>query len=135
MPSQVFKNAFLNINGVDLSANMQSLALEYSAESLDETNMSADTRKMKGGLKVTGWDLVFFQNFACVDATFFGLVGCQTSVEFRACNACSSAGNPIWEQTIMVQSYPPAGGAVGDLLMTNVRLEPAGSLRHCAVAS
>ena len=135
MASQLWKNVFFNINGVDLSGNIQSLALTYEAESLDETAMGADTRKMKGGLKVTGWDVTFFQNFACVDATMFGIVGCQTSIEVRACNACSSAGNPVWEQTIMVQSYPPMGGSVGELLMTNARLEPAGSLRHCAAAS
>ena len=123
------------LNNVDLSGNVQSLQLNYEAASLDETAMGADTRKMKGGLKNVSWDVTFFQNYACVDATLFGLVGCQTSIEFRACNACSSAGNPIWEQTVLVQSYPPAGGAVGDLMTVAVRLDPAGTLRHCAVAS
>lgn len=135
MASQVYKNAMLWVNNVDLSANLQSLTLTYEAASLDETAMGADTRKMKGGLRNWTLDAVFFQQYACVDATLFGLVGCQTSVEFRACNACSSAANPNWEGTIMLQSYPPLGGGVGDLLMTNVRFEPAGSLRHCAVAS
>jgi hypothetical protein len=135
MASQVFKNCYWNINGVDLSASVQSLQLNYEAESLDETAMGADTRKMKGGLKNVSWDITLFQNYACVDATLFGLIGCQTSIEMRACNACSSAGNPIWEQTVMVQSYPPAGGTVGDLMTVAVRLDPAGSLRHCAVAS
>ena len=132
----MFKNAYVNINGVDLSANAQSLTLTYEAESLDETAFGTDgTRKMKGGLKNVGWDVVFFQNFACVDATLFGLVGCQTSIEMRACNACSSAGNPVFEETVLVQSYPPVGGGIGELLMATVRLEPAGALRHCAVAS
>ena len=135
MASQVFKNCRFDINGVALSCNLQSLTLTYEAESLDATYMGLNSRAMRGGLKNWGFDLVFFQNFACVDATLFGLVGCQTSVEFRACNACSSAGNPTWEGTVMVQSYPPAGGSVGDILMTNVRLDPAGDLRHCAVDS
>lgn len=97
--------------------------------------MGADTRKMRGGLKNHTLEATFFQNFACVDATLFGLVGCQTSIEFRACNACSSAGNPIMEATYLLQSYPPMGGGVGDLLTVAVRLDPASSLRHCAVAS
>ena len=135
MASQVWKNAYLNVNGVDLSANVGSLALAYEAESLDETAMGATSRKMKGGLKKHTVDVTFFQNFSCVDATLFGLVGCQTSIEMRACNACSSAGNPIWEATYMLQNYPPMGGAVGALLQSQVRFEPAGDLRHCAVAS
>lgn len=136
MASQKFTNAYFNINGVDLSANAKSLTLTYEAESLDETAFGTDgTRKMRGGLKTTSLDCVFFQSFACVDATLFGLVGCQTSVEFRACNACSSAGNPIFEQTVLVQSYPPLGGAVGALMECSVKLAPAGALRHCAVAS
>ena len=136
MASQKYTNAYFAINNVDLSANMKSLSLTYESESLDETVFGTDgTRKMRGGLKNTGLDAVFFQNFACVDATLFGLVGCQTSIEFRACNACSSAGNPIFEQTVLVQSYPPLAGSVGELLECNVRLEPAGALRHCAVAS
>ena len=135
MATQVFKNAMLFVNNVDLSGNVMSLALSYEAESLDETAMGANTRKKKGGLKNHGIDVTFFQNFSCVDATLFGLVGCQTSIEMRACNACSSAGNPIWEATYLLQSYPPFGGGVGDMLQTAVRFEPAGDLRHCAVAS
>ena len=135
MASQIFKNAYFNIAGADLSASVQSLQLNYEAESLDETAMGADTRKMKGGLKNVSWDVTLFQKYSCVDATMFGLVGCQTSVEMRACNACSSEGNPIWEQTVMVRSYPPVGGTVGDLMTVAVGLDPAGSLRHCAVAS
>ena len=60
MASQIFKNCYFNVNGVDLSGNLQSLSLTYEAESLDETAFGADTRKMKGGLKTTGWDAVFF---------------------------------------------------------------------------
>lgn len=133
--TQVFKNAMFVYNNVDLSATVKSLALTYEAESLDETAMGALSRKKKGGLKNHGITVTFFQNFSCVDATLFGLVGCQTSVEMRACNACSSAGNPIWEATYMLQSYPPFGGGVGDLLETQVSFDPAGDLRHCAVAS
>ena len=135
MATQTFKNAMFVVNGVNLSANVAELALSYEAESLDETAMGANSRKMKGGLKNHGIDVSFFQNFACVDATLFSLLGCQTSIEMRACNACSSEGNPVYEATYLLQSYPPFGGAVGDILKSGVRFEPAGDLRHCAQAS
>ena len=135
MASQIFKNARFDLNNVALACNMQSLTLNYEAESLDATYMGLNSRLMKGGLKNWSLDAVFFQSFACVDATIFGLVGCAACFEFRACNARSSEGNPTWEGTVMVRSYPPVGGGVGDLLMTNVSMDPAGDLRHCAVAS
>lgn len=135
MATIVWKNPRFDVNGVALSCNTQSLSLTYEAESLEATTMGSNSRVKAGGLKSQGIDVTFFQNFACVDATLFGLVGCQTCIEMRACNACSAAANPVWEGTFLLQSYPPFGGTVGDMLMTAVRFEPAGDLRHCAQAS
>ena len=135
MPSLVFKNAMLKVNDVDLSASLQSLTLNYEAASLDETAMGATARQMRGGLKNQSLSITVFQKYTCVDTTLFALVGCQTSVEVRSCNACSTDTNPRYQGTWLVRSYPPMGGGVGDLLVTAVRFEPAGDLRHCAVAS
>lgn len=128
MPTIVYKNAMCLINGVDYSASIQSLALSYEAESLDETAMGDTARKMRGGLKSQGLSVTFFQKFTCVDAGLFGLVGCQTSVEVRACNACSTDSNPRFQATWLLQSYPPMSGAVGELLTAEVTFEPAGDL-------
>lgn len=133
--AQVWKNAMLIINGVALSCNTMALTLNYEAESLDESVMGVASRVRRGGLFNPNFDATFKQNFACVDATLFGLVGCQTCVEIRACNACSAAANPIYYGTFHVQSYPPMGGNVGDLLQTAVRFESAGALEHCAVTT
>lgn len=135
MATQVWKNPWFNVNGVMLACNVESLSLSYEAESLEATVMGSNSRIKAGGLKSQGIDVTFFQNFACVDATLFGLVGCQTCIEIRACYACSAAANPVWEGTFLLQSYPPFGGAVGDILKTAVRFESAGDLRHCAVTT
>lgn len=135
MAKQVWKNARFDVNNVALACNTESLTLSYEAESLEATTMGSGSRIKMGGLLNPSIDAVFFQNFACIDATLFGIVGCQTCIEMRACNANSGADNPIFEGTFMVQSYPPMGGGVGDILKTTVRFEPAGALRHCAVVS
>lgn len=127
--AMLFKNAYVWINNVDLSLAVQSLSLAYEAESLDATAMGNASRVKQGGLKSQGLDITMFQKYSCVDATLFGLVGCQTSIEVRACNACSTANtNPRYSGTYMLQSYPPVGGGVGDLLMAVFRFEPAGDL-------
>lgn len=131
----VFKNAFLELNSVNLSVNVGSLALAYSAESLDETTMGDDSRNRKGGLKDWSVDVTFKHNFSCVDATLFGIVGCQACMEIRPQNICSTAVNPRYQGTVHIQSYPPMGGAVGSLLEATVRLESASDLSRNTAAS
>ena len=133
--SVVFKNAYFWINNVDLSASLQSLSLSYEAASLDETVMGSGSRQMRGGLKSQGLDVTFHQKFTCVDATLFSLVGCQTSVEVRSCNACSTDTNPRFQGTWLLQSYPPMSGGVGALLDAVVRFEPAGDLSRSVAAT
>ena len=125
----LFKNFYLWVNNVDLSLSAQSGSLNYEAESLDATKMGDGSRVKQGGLKNFGLDVTFFQKYSCVDATLFGIVGCQTSIEVRACNACSTANtNPRYSGTYLVTSYPPITGGVGDLMTVTVRFEPAGDL-------
>ncbi len=135
MPTIVFKNAMLLVNGVDYSGSVQSLALSYEAASLDETAMGDSTRKQRGGLKSQALDVTFFQKYTCVDANLFGMVGCQTCIEVRACNACSTDSNPRYQSTWLLQSYPPMGGAVGDLLTAVVKFMPAGDLSRTVAAT
>ena len=135
MATQVFKNAMVLINGVDYSALVQSLTLNYEAASLDETAMGNDSRKMRGGLKSQGLDIQFFQKYTCVDANLFGLVGCQTCIEIRSCNACSTDSNPRFQATWLFPRYTPMGGGVGDILMAPVTFEPAGDLSRTVAAT
>ena len=135
MPTQVFRNAYLWVNNVDLSGSVQSLSLSYEAASLDETAMGDSSRKMRGGLKSQALDVTFFQKFTCVDATLFSLVGCQTSIDVRSCNACSTDSNPRFQATWLLRSLPPMSGRVGDLLTATVRFEPAGDLSRTVAAT
>ena len=135
MPTQVFKNAMLLINGVDYSGSVQSLSLSYEAASLDETAMGDSTRKNRGGLKSQALDVNFLQKFTCVDAGLYSLLGCQTCIEVRSCNACSTDSNPRFQATWLLQSYPPMGGAVGDLLTATVKFLPAGDLSRTVAAT
>ena len=88
--------------------------------------MGDNTRKRRGGLKSQGMDVTFHQKFTCVDATLFGIVGCQSCIEVRACNACSTDSNPRYQGTWHLPRYSPMSGAVGSLLDATVTFEPAG---------
>ena len=137
MATEVYKNAMLQIGSVNLSAFLRSLTLSYAAESLDETQMGDDSRVHKGGLKDWSLDAEFTQDFVSggVDGTLFGILGCQTCVEFRPKHICSTVINPRFQGTVLVETYPPAGGAVGDLLMATARFTSAGDLSRNTAAT
>ena len=137
MSLEVFKNAFWKINATDLSDDITSLTLNYSAESLDASHMGVDSRIHKGGLFDWSFDITFNQDFAAsqVDATLFGLVGTTVCLEFRPKNICSTAINPTFSGIGTVETYPPASGAVGSLLQATVRITSAGDLSRSPCSS
>lgn len=113
-----FRNAKVEVNGVDLSAHVESVALNYKSEMLDETAMGDDTRIRKGGLKDWSIELNMHQDFAAaaVDATLFSIVGTTACIEVRPQNICSTATNPTYSGIGVLETYNPLGGSVGSLL-------------------
>ena len=65
MATLVYTNAYLMINGVDLSDHVKSLNLTYEAEMLDDTVMgTTGTRSNKPGLKNWSLEVEFLQDYA-----------------------------------------------------------------------
>lgn len=134
MPTIVYRNAYLWINGVDYSADVAELSLSYAAEMLDETAMGDDTRIKKGGLKNWNVDITFHQDFSAahVGANFFALVGTTTCVELRPQNVCTTAINPSFTGIGILESFPPMAGAVGTLLDAKSAIQCASTLSRAS---
>ncbi len=137
MATVVWTNAYLQVNATNLSSHVSEMTLNYSAEMLDETAMGDTNRVFKGGLKNWSLDVTFHQDFATggPDATLFALVGTTSCIEVRPVNACSSANNPIYSATAVLDGYPPMGGAVGDLVDVSVTFQPGGTTPNLSRAS
>jgi len=131
MAKLVLTDVFLSINSVDLSNDVQSVTLNYEAESQDCTTMGDDTREALGGLKVWSIDVTFVQDFASsqVDATLFPIVGSQVPIVLRPDNSDGvSATNPNYTGTGLILNYSPIGNSVGDLAVAPVTINSAGTL-------
>lgn len=131
MASSVFSNAFVSINGVDLSDRVKNVTLNYAADDIDDTNMGDTTRVHKAGLLDWSVEVEFAQDFASgeVDATLFSLVGASAvAVIVRPDNAAASATNPSFSGSAVLLSYPPIGGSVGELHTTSASFQAAGPL-------
>lgn len=130
MAEFVFTDAFVTIDGVDLSDHVRSVTVNYSADMQDDTAMGDGTRSRLGGLKDWSVDVEFNQDFASssVDDTLFPLVGTSFVVAVRPTSAARSATNPEYSGTGILESYPPLGGAVGDLSTSSITIQSAGTL-------
>lgn len=124
MAEVVLTNAYLAINGVDLSDHVKQVTLNYSAEPQDKSAMGVGTRRFLAGLKNWTLDVVFNQDFAAskVDATLFPLVGAAAhSVALRYDNGTIAATNPEYQGSGVLVDYPPIGGQIGQVLEATAR--------------
>lgn len=131
MATLVLNDALVSINGVDLSDHVKSVSIEYSAEMVDDTAMGDDTKSSKGAMKNWSASVEFHQDYAAasVDATLFPLVGSTVAVIFRPVKSTAvGATNPNYSGNGTIESYPPMGGAVGELAGTSVSIKAASTL-------
>lgn len=130
MATFVINDASIVINAVDLSDHCKSVTLNYEAESVDDTNMGDTTRLMVGGMLNYSLEVEFAQDYAAgeVDATLFALVGTATTVTVKATSGAVSATNPSFSGSMLLTSYSPVSGSIGDLATTSASFVPAGAL-------
>jgi hypothetical protein len=124
MADFVLKDAFVHINGVDLSDHVESVTLNYDADMQDNSAMGDTTHSFLPGLLVKSFTANFYQDFAAssVDATLFPLVGAAAfPVRLRASKTGAiSATNPEYQGNFIVESYPIFGNSVGEMAMAAV---------------
>ncbi|WP_419316968.1 hypothetical protein ACN2C7_10945 [Caulobacter sp. ErkDOM-E] len=128
MAETVLKKAFVSIGGTDVSAFVQSVALNYSADELDNTTMGGDFKKRLGGLKDWSVTVTFVQDYATLDPILFNGVGSLLAFEGRPTNSAVGAGNPKFTGSTLLKEYNPIEGKVGDLAVVSVSMPGSGAL-------
>ncbi len=132
MAKQVLRNAFISVNGVNLSDHCSSITIEDSAEEVDFTSFSSSAyREFGQGLKDATISATFFQDYAAasVDATLFPLYdsGGTFPVVVRPDAAVASATNPSYTMTSRLYTYGGVAGGVGDANTRDVTFRNAGT--------
>ena len=131
MATFVYTDASVVVNSVDLSDHVKSCTLNYEAEMLDDTVMGDTTRSNIAGLLNWSIDVEFLQDFAAakVDATLFSLVGAAAfTVTVKPTSGSVSSTNPSFSGSMVLESYPPMTGSVGDLETASATFRSAGTL-------
>ena len=131
MAKFVLTDADVNVNAVDLSSFVESLTINYGAETPDMTSMQDITRRRLPGLIDWTIDVTFRSDFAgaSVDATLFPLVGAAAfEVIIKPTSGAISATNPGFTGNVLLGTYNPLAGTVGDTSNSTVTFTGDGTL-------
>jgi len=131
MAKQVLKDAYIVVNGTNLSDHVSSVTLEDTADEVEFTGFGGDYREYGQGLKTASISLEVFQDFAAgqVDAVMEPLyrTGGTFTVEVRPTSATVTSTNPKYTMVGRLFSYSPLQGAVGDANTTSVTINNGGT--------
>jgi IMP cyclohydrolase len=125
MARLVLTNAYVLINGVNLSDHIASITLTTTDDVIETTAFGTSARTRIGGLADNSVALEFHQDYAAanVEATINGspsLVGTVTAVVVKPNGATTAADNPSYSFNALVSEWTPLNGAVGELATASV---------------
>ena len=125
MARLVLTNAFVSINGVNLSDHIASVTLTTTDDVIETTAFGTTARTRIGGLADNSVALEFHQDYAAssVEATINGstsLVGTVTAVVVKPNGSTTGSDNPAYSFNALVSEWTPLNGAVGELATASV---------------
>ena len=107
----------VTVNAVDLSAYVSSVTLNRSFDELEVTAMGDSGHKFVKGLEASSVTIDFFNDTATskVLATLQAGWGTSTTVTLKQTSAATSATNPLYTMSCLINGTTDINGAVGDL--------------------
>jgi hypothetical protein len=124
----------VTLNGTDLSSSCARAELVINAAEVDVTDFgSAGWTEVIGGLKSGTVSLDFHSDFGtgAVSRIFQPLVGTIGTVTLIAGNGtAASSATPQYTATVLINSFTPVSGAVGDLATFSVSFPTTGAVSY-----
>lgn len=131
MAAFVITNPVVTINGVDLSDHIDSVELNAEVVDVKTTNFGSSGNETRtAGLKSGSVTINVQQDYAAskTDATLWAAFGTTTTITVKATSAATSATNPQYSGSFLVNQYKPVAGKVGDLATLSVTFPLSGAL-------
>lgn len=131
MAKQVLTAAMVLIGGTDISSYLKKGELQIDAEAQEVTNYgSAGWKEELGGLKSGELALSYLNDVAAaaLDSIMFPLLGTVQTFEIRAVNTARSTSNPAYTGSVLVKTWKPIGGGVGDVNSADVTYPTTGAI-------
>lgn len=120
----------LTVNAVDLSSLVSSVTINRSFDELEVTAMGDSGRRYVKGLEASSITIDFFNDEATGKTlqTLQSQWGLSTTVTVKQTSAATSATNPLYTMSCLVNNTTPINGAVGDLSTQSVTWNVNGTI-------
>jgi len=115
----VFLNnaAVVTLNSVDLSAFVTAVTINQSFDELEITAMGDTAHKFVKGLEASTITLDFLNDNAASATiqTLRAAYGTTVTLTIKQTSAATSASNPLYSTTVLINNLQNVNGAVGDI--------------------
>lgn len=120
----------VTVNSVDLSTYVSSATLNRSFDELEITAMGDSGHKFVAGLEASSVTIDFFNDWATgkVGQTLDGLIGTTTTVTMKPSSGATSATNPLYTFSVLINNITPINGGIGDLATQSVTWNVSGTI-------
>jgi len=129
----VVTGTYVTLNGSDISANTARAELVINSAEVETTDFgSGGFTELIGGLKSGQVTLDFHNDFGAgaVSNLLQDLVGTIGTVTINPTGTAVSAENPTYTAEVLVNSFTPVSGAVGDLATFSVTFPTSGEISY-----
>ena len=120
----------LTVNAVDLSDHVTSCTINRSFDELEVTAMGDSGHKFVKGLEASSITIDFLNDTATSEVlqTLQATWGTNTTVTAKQTSAATSATNPLYTMTCLINNTTDINGAVGDLSTQSLTLNVSGTI-------
>jgi len=122
----------LTVNAVDLSSLVSSVVINRSFDELETTSMGQSGHTFVKGLEASSITIDFFNDSASAKTlqtlNSSSVWGSNVVVTVKQTSAATSAENPLYTMTCLVNNTTPINGAVGDLSTQSVTWNVSGTV-------
>jgi len=120
----------LTVNSVDLSNHVTSCTINRSFDELEVTAMGDSGHKFVKGLEASSITIDFLNDTATSNVlqTLQAAWGTNVTVTAKQTSAATSATNPLYTMTCLVNNTTDINGAVGDLSTQSLTLNVSGTI-------
>ena len=120
----------LTVNAVDLSNHVTSCTINRAFDELEVTAMGDSGHKFVKGLEASSITIDFLNDTATSNVlqTLQAAWGTNVTITAKQTSAATSATNPLYTMTCLVNNTTDINGAVGDLSTQSLTLNVSGTI-------
>jgi len=120
----------LTVNAVDLSNHVTAVTINRSFDELEVTAMGDSGHKFVKGLEASSITIDFLNDTASANVlqTLQATWGTNVTVTAKQTSAATSATNPLYTMTCLINNTTDINGAVGDLSTQSVTWNVSGTI-------